>query len=88
MKYLDDQQTTTVSTSMEEKNTLEITTETDVLSIPLFAKITTIDEFNKLYGGILEAGINKRIRILGLNQTKKPKPVVDMFPNVLTGLKA
>jgi hypothetical protein len=89
LKQSEEQQSnTTVSSSMEEKIDLEITTESDVLIIPIYTKVTTAEEFNKLFNGNVEAGKNPRVRIVSVNQLQKQKSVSELFPNVLTGVKS
>lgn len=45
---------------------LEITTETDVLKLPIEAKIVTAAEFRNMYGANLEGGKEKNIKILSV----------------------
>jgi hypothetical protein len=44
------------------KHTLEITTETDTIHLPIEAEILTADEFRIMFRGNLEAGKNTTTR--------------------------
>ena len=45
---------------------LEITTETDVLKLPIEAEIATAEEHRNMFRGNLEAGKGKNVRILSV----------------------
>lgn len=45
---------------------LEITTETDVIKLPIEAEIATAVEFRNMFKGNLEAGKEKHVRILSV----------------------
>jgi hypothetical protein len=54
------------------KHNLEITTETDLIYLPIEAEIYAGDEFSKIFKGNYEAGKNKSVKILsvGLENTQ------------------
>jgi hypothetical protein len=63
---LPQQVTTTTSRVRLLKHDLEITTETDVIKLPINAEIATAEEFRNMFKGNLEAGKEKNVRILSV----------------------
>ena len=57
------------------KHELEITTETDIILVPIEADIATAEEYHKMFRGNLEAGKTPKTRILAanpMNNTQQP----------------
>ncbi|CAF0878303.1 unnamed protein product [Brachionus calyciflorus] len=48
------------------RHDLEITTETDVIRVPIEAEIASIEEFRAMFRGNLEAGKEKNVRIMSV----------------------
>jgi len=48
------------------KYNLEITTETDLIKLPIQAEIATADEFRNMFRGNLEAGKENHVRLISV----------------------
>lgn len=46
------------------KQEIEITTETDVIRVPIYAEIASVDDFYSQYKGNIEAGKNPGVKII------------------------
>jgi hypothetical protein len=63
------------------KHELEITTETDIILVPIEADIATSDEYHKMFRGNLEAGKTAKTRILAANSFNIQPPVIRLSNN-------
>ena len=48
------------------KHLVEITTETDVMRLPVEGEVATADEFRRMFGNNFEAGKEKHVRIISV----------------------
>ena len=58
------------------KHELEITTETDIIIVPIEADIATSDEYHKMFRGNLEAGKTPKTRILAAYTPSTQPPTI------------
>lgn len=74
------------------KHSLEITTETDVLRLPIEADIASIEEYRNMFRGNLEAGKEKHVRILSVRPSSTrevlTKPLNTQSKNVRNGMES
>jgi hypothetical protein len=58
------------------RHELEITTETDVIIVPIEADIATADEYHKMFRGNLEAGKTPKTRVLAATPSNSTQPKI------------
>jgi hypothetical protein len=56
------------------KQEIEITTETDLIRVPIYAEIASVDDFYRQYKGNVEAGKNPGVKIVSV----RPLSSVDL----------
>ncbi len=66
------------------KHELEVTTETDVIQLPIEARVATAGHFRDLFRGNLEAGKEKHVRILSV----RPGSTKEVLSRPLVALSA
>ena len=63
------------------KHNLEITTETDLITLPIEAEIATSDEYRNMFRGNLDAGKAKNVRILSVRPGSTKEVLTKSFNN-------
>ena len=63
------------------KHNLEITTETDVLTLPIEAEIATSEEYRTMFRGNLDAGKAKNVRVLSVRPGSTKEVLTKSFKN-------
>ena len=78
----DDDSVEQVSPKLKKlRHYLEITTETDLIKLPIEAEIATANEFRNMFRGNLEAGKHKSVRILSVRPSSTRSTVAKPIPN-------
>jgi len=63
------------------KHNLEITTETDMINLPIEADIATSDEYRNMFRGNLDAGKGKNVRVLSVRPGSTKEVLTKSFKN-------
>ena len=63
------------------KHNLEITTETDMINLPIEADIATSEEYRNMFRGNLDAGKGKNVRVLSVRPGSTKEVLTKSFKN-------
>ena len=63
------------------KHNLEITTETDMINLPIEVDIATSEEYRNMFRGNLDAGKGKNVRVLSVRPGSTKEVLTKSFKN-------